>query len=267
MTGGNMSEKIERKVDKRTIEKMKTRLGIESFTKESGLANMKICGHRMAMDALDLGTWGYLTKSVCKRGEFKEATKRTISDQGGPSYRTISECMKIAKFVADHPEFDLKKLRELGKTRLLMLASASDDEIDEEEGNVYGMTFDDLRARKIKDLEADRDAWRNKYDKSRSELRQGRDQLADAKEEIARLTDRNKLVGKGNKEMQKILDREFNCIHGSFEMVLGDLIKGKPGSLAGISPHQVSLINGWFTSVKDLWEEYGSLWAEQIRKV
>jgi hypothetical protein len=268
MKGKNMGKATERKLDKRTLGKIEKQLGGMVWNKERILDRMTGNFLHIANSYVEQGMLALFLKSKTNHGEFQNIIETTFVEPGVCSFRTIRKCMQIARFVLDNPKLaDSSNFLSLGVSKQLMLAGASDDELEDgDELTIYGMTFDDFRARKLQEIKAEKDKWKKKATRLESTVRKGREQLAERDERIEELMDLRKLAGKSNKEIQRILDQHFNSINGALEMSIGELCNGGPGSAADLAKNQISLVNGFLKSVGTLVEETAEQWAEAIRK-
>jgi len=192
-------------------------------------------------------------KEMKGHGDFKNEIQRRYADKEILSYRTIAKTMQVAKFFLDNPKLTKAQgFKQLSKGKLLALASATEDDVDEDAGTVFGLTLEDARALKIKDLQARIQAQDKKLEKQAAEIDKGREQLLTAREEVDKLKNKHRVVGQAVDELHAEARLEENT-----KIIEGCLIEiANTWEKDNVTPRVAALIRAAATQVFHLTSHY-----------
>jgi len=176
---------------------------------------------RMAMDLkavqhgyIDLGRCALAIKEVHGHGEFQKIIQERFEDPGIVSYRTVARAMAVAETYTRLPINDRLSFLELGKTKQLMLAAASDEDIDEEAGTVFGLTFDDIKAMKAKEVKERIAKLEKKVEKQKEVIDKGKQQLEEARLALRYEKEKGRIIGEEEAEFDRKLQGYVDSIEG-----------------------------------------------------
>jgi len=155
---------------------------------------MKMAVSAIMRDYVLLGKYALAIKEMSGHGEFEKIIQREFEEPGIMSIRTIYRAMQVAQFSIDHPSPKFSYFQELQQTKKLMLSAATDDDVDEAEGTIYGLSSEEIKAASLKNLKAlitKQDLAIAGLKKSASE---GETQISDLREKLKIARDAHRLL-------------------------------------------------------------------------
>ena len=190
---------------------------------------------------IDLGRCALAVKDVHGHGEFEKIMYERFEEPGIASLRTIRRAMHVAQFAISLGKSDsLSYFNELPKMKQYMLSAATDDDISDD-GAIFGISPEDIRALKIKDLEAIIAEQKISLEGKDKALQRGREQNEELREKLSKARASTTFMGAANKECDQVLLRHKHTIGGLLERIVEDCRNDR-----GMSDYQKNSIHTLF---------------------
>lgn len=202
---------------------------------------------------IDIGMCALSIKHVHGHGKFMDVVEEKFEKPGICSSRTIRNAMKVAQFISDNPKLEkFSNLTALSKMKQLMLAGAKEEDIDEDEGTIFGLTMDEIKAKKVKELKKHVSSLTGEVEDLTAENEKGSEQLNKMREKYDRIKEKYKYIGEKEEAAEEILDETFNLIHAHLASVVDQIDKKK------MSPRLQAKVRAWIGGVCVLVDEYNT---------